>query len=220
MKTLYISFVKIFLAVMIGVVLPTKTFAQDMKTLFTNMPDSLAPQLEEAWRKDLIDLFQSGKTARLKNTMEGFSELQALTSDYLRLRTTDRSVMELKRLPLINNTYVICMIITVEGLAPDSRMQFFTTEWERLDGVGSSLNLSVADFLKADADTDAVAYKDAVARLDMDLMKYSLSPDNYTLTVAYSTPLYLNANEREAVSPFLKSEPVVYTWNRTAFVRE
>ena len=64
--------------------------AQDMTSVFTAMPDQYIPQLEHAWRKDLVDLYTSGKESRLKNTMNGFSTLQKLTNDYLLLQTTER----------------------------------------------------------------------------------------------------------------------------------
>jgi hypothetical protein len=221
MRTVFNIYNKVLLAVIVSVMLSTApTQAQDMKDLFTAMPDSIIPQLEEAWRKDLIDLLQSGKEARLKNTLEGSSELQALTEDYLRLKPTERSIMELKRLPLINNTYIICMITTVEGTAPDSRIQFFTTGWQPLNGVGEMQPLSVSDFLSTDTDTANNEYKYAVSRLDMDLIKYSLNPGNTTLTASYMTPLYLSKQEREQVFKFLKPKPIIYNWNRTAFVRE
>lgn len=104
--------------------------AQDMTSVFTAMPDQYIPQLEHAWRKDLVDLYTSGKESRLKNTMNGFSTLQKLTNDYLLLQTTERSTVEMKLLPLVNNTYVVCMISTVNGPVPDSRIEFFTTNWE------------------------------------------------------------------------------------------
>ena len=93
--------------------------AQDMTSVFTAMPDQYIPQLEHAWRKDLVDLYTSGKESRLKNTMNGFSTLQKLTNDYLLLQTTERSTVEMKLLPLVNNTYVVCMISTVNGPVPD-----------------------------------------------------------------------------------------------------
>ena len=40
--------------------------AQDMTSVFTAMPDQYIPQLEHAWRKDLVDLYTSGKESRLK----------------------------------------------------------------------------------------------------------------------------------------------------------
>ena len=35
--------------------------AQEMDAVFVAMPDQYVPQLENAWRKDLIDLYNSGK---------------------------------------------------------------------------------------------------------------------------------------------------------------
>ena len=97
--------------------------AQEMDAVFVAMPDQYVPQLENAWRKDLIDLYNSGKEAKLKNTMNGFSTLKKLTDDYLLLQVTDRSTVEMKLLPLVNNTYVVCMITTVYGPVPDDRLE-------------------------------------------------------------------------------------------------
>lgn len=98
--------------------------AQDMDAVFVAMPDQYVPQLENAWRKDLIDLYNSGKEAKLKNTMNGFSTLKKLTDDYLLLQVTDRSTVEMKLLPLVNDTYVVCMVTTVYGPIPDSQVEF------------------------------------------------------------------------------------------------
>ncbi|MDR0537095.1 MAG: DUF3256 family protein [Tannerellaceae bacterium] len=191
--------------------------AQDMKTLFTNMPDAYIPQLEIAWRKDLIDLFQSGKEARLKNTMNGYSQLWNLTDDYIRVQTTERSSIEIKLLPLVNNTYIICMVSTVEGPAPDSRLQFYTTDWQPLDARQMFTPIDADYFIKDDVDRESAAFKDAQALLDMDLIKYSLSPDNTNLTATYATTLYLSPTERAKVSPFLKDVPKTCTWEKAFF---
>ena len=105
--------------------------AQEMDAVFVAMPDQYVPQLENAWRKDLIDLYNSGKEAKLKNTMNGFSTLKKLTDDYLLLQVTERSTVEMKLLPLVNDTYVVCMITTVYGPVPDSQVEFFTTDWKK-----------------------------------------------------------------------------------------
>lgn len=191
--------------------------AQEMDALFVSMPDGNIPQLENAWRKDLVDLYKSGKDARLKNTMNGFSSLKNLTSDYLLLQVTDRSTVEMKLLPLVNNTNVICMIKTVDGPVPDSRIEFFTTEWKPL-AVSDLFTPVDADwFIKEDADRNSTAFLDAASRLDMDLIRYNLSPDDLTLTATYTTPLYLSREDREKVTPFIKESPKVYTWEKHSF---
>ncbi|MDR3142690.1 MAG: DUF3256 family protein [Tannerellaceae bacterium] len=191
--------------------------AQDMKAVFIAMPDRYIPQLESAWRKDLADLYGSGKEARLKNTMGGYSQLTKLTGDYLSLQTTERSVVEMKLLPLVNDTYIICMVTTVSAPAPDSRIDFYTTGWKPLAVADLISPVSADWFIKEEADRDSDACKDALSHLDMDLIRYRLSPDNQTLEAVYTTPLYLGAEERAKVTPFLKDTPKVYTWEKFRF---
>ena len=191
--------------------------AQDMAAVFTAMPDQKIPQLEHAWRKDLIDLYTAGKEAKLKNTMNGYSTLQKLTPDYLLLQTTERSTVEMKLLPLVNKTYVVCVVTTVDGPVPDSRVEFFTTEWQPLASEDMFMPVEVEWFFKEGADKTDPAYLDAISRLDMNLIHYTLSPDSEQLTATYTTPLYLGKEEREKVLPFLKAEPKVYTWEKFHF---
>lgn len=191
--------------------------AQDMKVVFIAMPDSFIPQLESAWRKDLVDLYETSKEARLKNTMNGYSQLMKLTGDYLLLQTTERSMVEMKLLPLVNNTHIICMVTTVDAPVSDSRINFYTTEWEPLAVSDLFSPVSADWFIKEDIDKTSNEYKDAMARLDMDLIKYQLNADNQTLEAVYTTPLYLNKEERAKITPFLKENPKVYTWEKFHF---
>ncbi len=191
--------------------------AQEMEALFVSMPDSNIPQLENAWRKDLVDLYKSGKEAKLKNTMNGFSTLKKLTSDYLLLEVTERSRIEIKLLPLVNNTNVVCFVRTVSGPVADSRVDFFTTEWVPLDASDLFTPVSADWFIKEDADRGSTDFLSATSRLDMDLIEYRLSPDSLTLTATYNTPLYLSKEDRDKVIPFIKESPKVYTWEKHHF---
>lgn len=191
--------------------------AQEMDALFVAMPNQNIPQLDDAWRKDLVDLYKSGKEAKLKNTMNGISVLQKLTPDYLLLQTTERSTVEMKLLPLVNDTYVLCMITTINGPISDSRVDFFTTDWKPLNSSDLFTPVSTDWFIKEGVDRDDVAFIEATSRLDMDLIQYSLSPDNLTLTATYTTPLYLEKEARDKLKPFLKENPKVFTWEKFHF---
>lgn len=190
--------------------------AQDMANVFTAMPDQYIPQLENAWRKDLVDLYTSGKEPRLKNRMNGFSSLRKLTGDYLLLQTTERSTVEMKLLPLVNNTYVVCMVSTVNGPAPDSRIEFFTTNWEPLPASDLFAPPAAGWYVKPGVDKQGEAWQEALSHLDMDLIQYRLSPDDLTLTATYTTPRYLGREARAKVEPYLAS-PKVYTWQKSHF---
>ena len=188
--------------------------AQTMEELFIRMPNELIVQLEEAWRKDLVDLYKSGKPAKLENTLQGKSVLQTLNERYLKLQSTEHSAVELRLLPLVNNTVIICMIQTVYGPVADSRVSFYTTEWQPLPADGIFSPVTVDWFRKEDADPEVF---ENLSRLEMFLVKYSFSEENETLTAEYTTPLYLDDENQQIVKSLLKTEPKTYTWKSGRF---
>ena len=191
--------------------------AQNMAEVFASMPDEYVPQLEDAWRKDLVDLYNSGENAQLKNNMNGTSRLVKLTKDYLLLESTERTTLELKLLPLVNNTFVICKIITVKAPVADSRIAFFSPDWKPLNASDLLEPVTARWFIREDADKESMAFQESTSRLDMDLFEYKLSPDDYTLTQIYTTPQYTDKETQKKLKPFLKDSPKVYTWTKSYF---
>lgn len=191
--------------------------AQNMAEVFVSMPDEYVPQLEDAWRKDLVDLYNSGENAQLKNNMNGTSRLVKLTKDYLLLESTERTTLELKLLPLVNNTFVICKIITVKAPVADSRIAFFSPDWKPLNASDLLEPVTAGWFIREDVDKTSIAFQEATSRLDMDLFEYKLSPDDYTLTQIYTTPQYTDKETQKKLRPFLKDSPKVYTWTKSYF---
>ena len=195
----------------------TAVAAQDMATFFIDIPDQYLPQLEDAWRKDLVGLYQSGKPAVLENMMEGNSTLQKLTPDYLLLQITERSTMEIRLLPLINHTFIACVITTVFAPVADSRVAFYTLEWQPLPASEVFKQADTNSFIKEEIDRQNEDYQQARSYLDMDLIHYHLNPDQLTLEAEYTTPQYLSLEERTKVQPFLKESPKVYYWRAGRF---
>jgi hypothetical protein len=180
--------------------------AQTVAELFISMPDEMLVQLESPWRKDLIDLYKASKPATLENTLHGKSTLKMMTDDYLLLQTTERSTLEMRRLPLINNTFVICVVTTVYAPAADSKVCFYTTAWQPLTSDELLKPVEPAWFLMD------VASPDAATSLDIQLVKYSLSADNNNITAEYTTPDYLDEETKAKVKPLLKGIPRVFEW--------
>lgn len=106
--------------------------AQDLKTLFVALPDSLSPLLTEVNRADFGDFLESGMKAEVKNRFGNMSEMTKLTSDYLFLKTTSASTLELKLLPLNDSVKVICAVSTYSAPAADSHIAFYDMKWHEL----------------------------------------------------------------------------------------
>jgi hypothetical protein len=188
-----------------------------MADFFIRMPDSFLPQLEDAWRKDLVELYQSGKPAVLENTMAGTSTLQKLTPDYLFLQTTERSSIEIRFLPLINNTLIACVITTVYAPVADSRVEFYSTEWQPLPASGLWKPAGMDCFIREDISRSDENLQEAMSYMDMELVHYQLDTDKLILEAKFTTLDYLSREEREKVKPFLKDTPIVYHWRETRF---
>ena len=192
-------------------------FAQDMKSVFVSMPDSVAPLLTQVNKEDCVDFLAYDMKAEVKNRFGGTTELKVMTDDYLFLQTTKNSGMEMKLLPVNDSTKVICMIKTVCASACDSEIRFYTSDWRQ--------ELDKKEYLQwPDAGTffllkDSLSEEDVFIRqkADMHLMKASLSKDEPTLTFIYTTPDYLNQEDKEKLLPHLRKEPVVLEWKDGKF---
>ena len=135
------------------------------------MPDIYIPQLQDAWRKDLVDLYKSGEEAKLKNLMDGYSVLKEMTEDYLLLQTTERTVIEMKLLPIEKGTNIICMITTFSAPVSDSKIDFFTIDWNPLPTEDFFTPPAKELFLKKVKGSDAEIKKNT-ACLDIDFIQY------------------------------------------------
>ena len=191
--------------------------AQNMKSVFVSMPDSIAPLLTQTNKEDCIDFLDSNMKAVVKNRFGNEAEMKALTENYALMQTSPVGTLEMKLLPVNDSTNVVCMVKTVCASACDSEVHFYTSDWSKKLDAKNFLQTPEADafFLPNDTLTD----EDALIRkkADMHLMKVSLSKDDASLTYIYSTPDYLNKEDREKLLPHLRKEPIVLRWQDGKF---
>lgn len=191
--------------------------AQDMKSVFVAMPDSIAPLLTKVNREDCIDFLASNMKAEVTNRFGHTAEMKVLTDDYTYVQTSSASAMELKLLPVNDSTKVICMVKTVCSSACDSDIRFYTSDWKEELEAGKCFQMPKAeDFFLPN---DTLSEEDVLIRqkADMHLMKASLSKDDASLTFIYTTPEYLNEEDKEKLLPHLRKEPVVLRWQEGKF---
>ena len=191
--------------------------AQDMKTVFVAMPDSVTPLLTKVNREDCIDFLDSNMKAVVKNRFGNVAEMKVLTGDYVLMQTSEVGTLEMKLLPLADSTKVICMVKTVNVPVADSSVRFYTSDWSQQLDVKEFLQLPSMDafFLPNDSLKDEAILTRKKA--DMHLMKAQLSKEDTSLTFTYTTPDYLNEEDREKLLPHLRKEPIVLRWSEGKF---
>lgn len=191
--------------------------AQDMKSVFVAMPDSIAPLLTKVNREDCIDFLASNMKAEVRNRFGNTAEMKELTDDYTYMQTSSVSAMELKLLPVNDSTKVICMVKTVCSSACDSDIRFYSSDWKEELEAKKLLQMPKAEDFFLPNDTLSEEGVLIRKKADMHLMKASLSKDDASLTFIYTTPEYLNEEDKEKLLPHLRKEPVVLRWQEGKF---
>lgn len=191
--------------------------AQDMKSVFIAMPDSIAPMLSQVNKEDCIDFLDSNMKAEVTNRFGNSVEMKALTDDYVQMQTSSVGTMEMKLLPVNDSIKVICMVKTVCASACDSEVHFYASDWSKKLDAKDFLQFPAADAFYLPSDTLTEETILVKKKADMHPMKALLSKEDASLTFIYTTPDYLNKEDREKLLPILRKEPIVYQWSEGKF---
>jgi hypothetical protein len=191
--------------------------AQNMKSVFIAMPDSIAPLLTQVNKEDCVDFLDSNMKAEVTTRFGGTAEMKVLTEDYVFLQTTPSSTLEMKLLPVNDSTKVVCMVKTVCASACDSEIHFYTSDWKGKMAVGDFLQKPEQEAFYLP--NDSVTEESVLIRkkADMHLMKASLSKEDASLTFIYITPDYLNKEDKKQMLRYLNPNPVVFQWKDGKF---
>ena len=192
-------------------------WAQNMKSVFVSMPDSIAPLFTKVNKEDCIDFLDSGMKAVVTNRFGKKSEMKVLSDDYVLVQSTGSSTLEMKLLPLNDSIKVVCMVKTVCASACDSEIHFYTSDWNKELAVADFLVMPDIDMFFLSSDSASDDYDLIRKKVDMHLVKVSLSQDDASLTFIYTTPDYLNKDDREKLLPYLRKEPIVLKWQDGKF---
>ena len=82
-----------------GSISMTSLQAQEAKTVFVNMPDSLSTLLTKVNREDCIDFLESKMRAQVENRFGKKSEMTDLSKDYIRMQMSPQTTWQMKLQP-------------------------------------------------------------------------------------------------------------------------
>lgn len=200
-------------------VLSTLNFqAQDLKSLFIALPDSLSPLLTKVNREDFGDFLASNMKAEVRNRFGRTSEMKILTDNYLLLQSSSASTVEMKLLPLNDSTQIICVVQTYMAPAADSKISFYDTSWKELPCKQFVQLPAENQFYKpTENGVQADSLRNLRTSADMYLLKAELSDQNTTLSFTYTTPDYMDKETVHKLSPYLYNKPIIYRWDNGKF---
>ena len=201
----------IYIFTFLMIVFAKQTKAQEMRKIFVEMPDSIIPLLTQSNRADCVDFIDAKMRARVTNRLDGHSELLELTPDYLNIKLTSHTSMQMKLLPCLSGDTIICMINTVCAEACDSRIRFYTKEWQQINPPTELFKKPmIKDFFTAGDSLEKI-----LQISDIYLVGLTLSPSGTTMQANYTMPAYMSRNDSIFVTKSI--HPIEYRWTGKAF---
>ncbi len=189
-----------------------------ISTIFIAMPDDLLIGISADQRAELVAEADSTEVI-VESAIKEDIERTALTDDYIALKTSDAGTLEIKLLPLVNDTDIVGVITTVCGPACDSRIDFYTTTWQPLAQNDLFPVKDKSWFLKDNSEEDISTKENAVSVLDMTPIKLSFEADTKNVKAEYDVENYLSSEDYALLEPFLVKEPIVLKWDKLSFKR-
>lgn len=103
--------------------------AQSIDSLFASTPREVLSVVDRSGRLDLLDLYNSGLTARVENVFGGQTEMTAKDSTSLTLKTSETSVWKLEVVRYKNNPLLLTLY-TVRAGGESTLARLYDVHWK------------------------------------------------------------------------------------------
>ncbi len=213
----------IFLASIFGVARVSATETPESFTaadVFVAMPQSDLYILSKETRQDMVDYMKVDSIAKKLNTFRGKSWIERMTPDFIKVRLTDASSLQIKILETSNRKYpkIAVSIYTVgaENNTTDSTLKFFDSSMQELPMKKFFTLPDPENFYEIPKDSN-VKLEDLLEIMPFYTFEYNISENNPPILSAELTMAdYLTSEQQKKVLPYLKKN-LLWTWNGKNF---
>ncbi len=191
--------------------------AEDLRSLFVHMPDSILPTLTASERLDFMDFMDAGMKAGARNKLGGESVMTAFTDNYLSIKTSGSGRMEMILFPYKKRTgNLICIIKTVTARYEDSKLYFYNEDWSPVRTESVIELPEFRDYLTREAlssDTLQAFMKRCLLRLQ------TVTSVDGGLEFRYTSLDYIGT-DADKYRSWIRVAPIRYVWNGKCFKRK
>ncbi len=191
--------------------------ADIMRNYFEKSPDAFFPMLTHNNKLDLLDFKASGMDAKVKNIYGEQTELVNLTDNYLRIKTSTSSQVEMMTLVCGRDT-LICLVKTLYAPEPESEIKIIAASTMKvLHPLKKYVAMpDVDDFLFIPKGKNKKDLAHVKSKMDLCMVSALMKEEDSSLhfTIKYTNSF---TEDKEEITPFVKKE-IVARWNGKKFV--
>lgn len=182
-----------------------------MAKMWTSMPDSLAPAyLKADKRRAMVDYYEMGETAEVTHELQGTSVMDTLSTQYARVTLSGAQSVQLALLPTTQGDTLLCRVVTFSAPASESRVDFFDTNWKRLDAERFLPAVSCSSLLHRPDSLSEEEFAVLCSFFEPKMMQVGLDPADFSLTFSLATPL-TSRFDRERLEAVMVQRKVKWT---------
>ena len=130
---------------LILVALSITTQAREIRSVWKSMPDSLVLAIDKVRRLEMLDLVDYKVKAEVDNRLGSHSVMDTITSNYLHIMVSKASELSMRLLPTAEGDTLVCMFYTYKAPKPESKISFYSLDWQQLDASKYLPFASIAD---------------------------------------------------------------------------
>lgn len=106
--------------------------ACSMRDFWLHMPDTITPYLDLKLRSELVDYSRMGVQAVVKNKYGELTLIDTFINDFMQLKLSSSSTLQIKRLPSNLGDSLFCVIKTFGDDVKESDVALFNEKWEKV----------------------------------------------------------------------------------------
>lgn len=179
--------------------------------VFRDIPLGVLETLRPSTRLDMLDYYvQADSLWQAPNAMDGYSQLQTVAPDYLKLTVSPVSTLEIKILPA-KKGQVAMTIYTVgsDEVSKDSSVEFFDASLQPLRKGDYLKDPELKEFFNIkDSGVNERELRDL---LPFQTVEYSTGTGDTPLTATFTTLMNAPEETRKKLEPLLKG-PLTLKW--------
>ncbi|MDR1810228.1 MAG: DUF3256 family protein [Prevotella sp.] len=210
---------KLYLFSILTVLLIVPTKAQDnITSVFLTVPETVLFGADAQTKDQLVANPKDSGEVKVRSQLNSWIKRTAISADYIALETSSVGTLQIKLLPLINNSKIVCVVHTVCGKVCDSRIAFYAADWQPIANTASIFPPATLDtFIKPDADRQSEDFRNALAALDMTAVRYQLNAENDTIEAYLDLQNYLQEEDYNKIKPYLCEQPKTFHWDKVSY---
>ncbi|MDE6254590.1 MAG: DUF3256 family protein [Muribaculaceae bacterium] len=182
------------------------------KDVFVNLPLKTLDILSKSTRLDMLDYYAADSIYKAPNGMEGLSELEKVTPDYLSVKITPVTSMQILMLRDKRKKEPACLVLYTiggEGQAYDTDATFLG---DRMEELPRDKYLEYPDILDFFNIPDKSVKEKIEGLVPFPTIEFTANPETGVLTAKLTVGEYMGKENFEYVRKYMKPN-LQYKWN-------